>query len=146
MSKKQKKVFVVLNYIEHLFILVSAVTGCIVISAFASLIDILIGFTSSTIGLKICVIIAGIKKYKAVIKKKKKKHHKIVLSAKFKLNSREVLISKFLIDRNISHDRFLLINSVLKEYDGMKEEIRNSNDKIKFKLYVKQCYQIVWSV
>ena len=56
MSKKQKKVFVVLNYIEHLFILVSAVTGCIVISAFASLIDILIGITSSTIGLKICVM------------------------------------------------------------------------------------------
>ena len=144
MSKKKKKVFVVLNYIEHWFILVSAVTGGIVISAFASLIDILIGITSSTIGLKICVIIPGIKKYKAVIKKKK--HHKIVLSAKFKLNSREVLISKFLIDRNISHDRFLLINSVLKEYDGMKEEIKNSNDKIKFKLYVKQCYQIVWSV
>ena len=35
---------------------------------------------------------------------------------------------------------------MLKEYDSMKEEIKNSNDKVKFKLYVKQCYYIVWSI
>ena len=38
MSKKHKKVCLVLNSIEHLLILASAVTGCI--SAFASLVDI----------------------------------------------------------------------------------------------------------
>ena len=43
--------------------------------------------------LKVSVITAGIKKYKSVIKKKKKKHNKIVLLEKFKLNSTEVLIS-----------------------------------------------------
>ena len=58
---------------------------------------------SSAIGLKICAITAGIKKYKSIIKKKKKKHDKIVLQATFKLNSIEVLISKALIDSNISH-------------------------------------------
>ena len=84
MIKKQKKVFVVLNYIELLFILVSRVTECVTISAFASLICILMGITSSTIGLKICVITAGIKKYKSIIKKKKKKPDKIVLLAKSK--------------------------------------------------------------
>ena len=57
-----------------------------------------IGITSSAIGLKICAIAAGIKKYKSIIKKKKKKHDKIVLLAKSKLNSIEVLISKPLID------------------------------------------------
>ena len=45
--------------------------------------------------------------------------------AKSKLNSIEVLISKGLIDSNISHDEFVLINNVLKEYDNMKEEIKN---------------------
>ena len=84
MIKKQKKVFVILKYIEILFILVSRVTGCVTISAFAFLICVLMGITSSTIGLKICVITAGIKKYKSVIKKKKKKHDKIVLLAKSK--------------------------------------------------------------
>ena len=89
------------------------------------MIGIPIGITSSAIGLKICAITAGIKKYKSIIKKKKKKHDKIVLLAKSKLNSIEVLISKALIDSNISHDEFVLMNNVLKEYDNMKEETKN---------------------
>ena len=44
--------------------------------------------------------------------------------AKSKLNRIEVLISKALIDLNISDDEFVLINNVLKEYNKMKEEIR----------------------
>ena len=121
MSREHKKVCTTLNYIEHFLILASTITGCVSISAFASLIGIPIGITSSAIGLKICAITAGIKKYKSIIKKKKKKHDKIVLLAKSKLNSIEVLISKALIDSNISHHEFVLINNVLKEYDDMKE-------------------------
>ena len=68
-----------------------------------------------------------IKKYKSIIKKKKKKHDKRVLLAKSELNSIEVLISKALIDSNISHDEFVLISSVLKEYGDIKEEIKNLN-------------------
>ena len=84
-----------------------------------------IGITRSAIGIKICVITAGIEKYESIIKKKKKKHNKIVLLAKSKLDSIEVLISKALIDSNISRDEFTLINNVLKEYDKMKEEVGN---------------------
>ena len=104
MSKKHKKVGITLNYIEHFLILASTITGGISISAFASSLGIPLGITSSAIGLKICGIIAGIKKYKSIIKKKKKKHDKIVLLAKCKLNSIEVIISKALIDSVISHD------------------------------------------
>ena len=120
MSKKHKNVCITLNYIEYFLILSSTITGCISISAFASLVGIPIGITSSAIGLKICAITAAIKKYKPIIKKKKKKHDKIVLLAKSKLNSIEVLISKALIDSVISHDEF-----ILKEYNEMKEEIKN---------------------
>ena len=63
MSKKHKKVSKVLNYIEHLLISVFTISGWVSISAFASLIDIPIGITSSVIGLKIYVITAWIKKY-----------------------------------------------------------------------------------
>ena len=63
--------------------------------------------------------------YKSIIKKKKKKHDKKVLFVKFKLNSIEVLISRALIDSVVSHDEFVLINDVLKEYNKMKEEIKN---------------------
>ena len=81
------------------------------------------------IGSKVCVITAGIKKYKSIIKKKNKKHDKIILSAKYKLNSIETLISKALVNSVISHDEFFLINNVLKEFYGMKQEINYSNDK-----------------
>ena len=129
LSKKHENVFRVFNYTDQSLIVISTITGCVSISAFASLVGIPIGIASSTIGLKICVITAGIKKYKSIIKKKKKKHDKIVLLAKSKLNSIEVLISKALIDSNISHDEFVLINNVLKEFYDMKEEIQNSNNK-----------------
>ena len=83
-----------------------------------------IGITSSTIGLTIYTINAAIKKYKSTIRKNKKKHNKIVLLAKFKLNSKEVVISKALND-SVIHDECVLINNVLKEYNGMKEKIKN---------------------
>ena len=59
-----------------------------------------------------------------MIQKKKKKHNKIVLLAKSKSNSIEVLISKALIDSDISPDEFVLINNVLEEYNKMKEVIK----------------------
>ena len=54
-SKNHKKVSITLNYIEHFLILGSTITGCVSISAFASLVGILIGITSSALGLKICI-------------------------------------------------------------------------------------------
>ena len=126
MSRKRKKVYTTLNYIKHFLILASAITGCISISAFASLFGMAIGRTSSAVGLKyLWNSCRNIKKYKSLIKKKKKKHDKIVFLAKSKLNKIEILFSKVLNDSNISHDKFDLINNMLKEYDEMKEEIKN---------------------
>ena len=56
-----------------------------------------------------------IKRYKLIIKKNKKKHDKIVLLAETKLNNIDVLSSKFLIDSNIYHNDFVLIDRALKE-------------------------------
>ena len=127
--KKHKKVCTSLNYIEHILILVSTITRCISISAFTFLIGIPVGITSSATELKICVIATGIKKYMSVIKKKKKKHDKIVSLAKSNLNSIEVLTSKALVDSNISLEEFVLINNMLKECERIKEWINNSNNK-----------------
>ena len=123
MSKNQKNIYTTLNYIEHFLILASAVTGCISISVFFSLIVIPRGITRSAIGLKICTTTAGIKKYKSIIKKKK--HDKIVLFAESKLSSIEIFISNALTDYIISHNEFILVNNVLEEYNEMKEEIKN---------------------
>ena len=56
MRKKHKRLCTTLNYIEHFLILGSKVTGCISISAFASLVGYPIGITSSAIGLKFFAI------------------------------------------------------------------------------------------
>ena len=106
-----------------MLILVSTVTGYISISVFASLVCVSVGITSSKVRIKICAISAGIKKYKSNIrKKKKKKHDKIVLLGKDKLNTIEVLISKALINSYVTHDEFVSVNYVL----GECNEIRNS--------------------
>ena len=60
-------------------IVVSGITGCVSISDF---VGIPIGITISAIELKICVITAGIKTYKSINKKNKKKHDKIILLTK----------------------------------------------------------------
>ena len=86
LSNKHKKVCRVLNYIEHSLILISTITGCVSISAFASLVEILIEIRSSAIRFKICVITAGIKKCKSINKKNKKKQDKIISLSKTKLN------------------------------------------------------------
>ena len=101
-----------------LLFLAPTITECILISAFP------LGITSSAIGSNIYAIAAGIKKYTSIIKEKKKKHDKRVLLPKSKLNNIKVLISKALINSNISHDESILINNVLKEYVNMKEEIK----------------------
>ena len=45
---------------------------------------------------------------------------------KDKLNIIEVMISKALIESYISHDEFLSVNDVLREYNEMKEESKSS--------------------
>ena len=95
-----------LNYAENLFILSSTVTGCVSISAFVSLVFVPVGITSTAVGINICAITAGFKSI-SQLKKKKKKHNKIVLLRK---DTIEFLTSKALI----SHDEFLLVNNVLR--------------------------------
>ena len=56
MSKKHEKACKYLNYVQYLLILVSAITSSVSISAFASLVFIPVGITSSSVGLKTCAI------------------------------------------------------------------------------------------
>ena len=111
-----------LNYIERFLIRVSTITGSISISVFAFLLGIPIATTSSAIESKICAVVARTKRFKSIINKKKKKRDKTILLPKSTLNSIQVLISKALIDANISHDEFVSINNVLKEYDKINQK------------------------
>ena len=120
------------------------VTRCVSISAYAYLVGIQIGIQSSAVELKIYAITAGMKSCKSIIKKKKKeKHDQIVLSAKAKLNTIEVLIPRALIDSYISHDEFVLVKNVLREFDDINKRIRLQRLIKDFILLIKQCHLIV---
>ena len=108
-----------------MLILASTVTSRVSISAFASLVCVPVGITIFAVGLKICEITVGIKKYKSIIKTKNNKKHKIVLLEKTKLDTIEVLIYKALIELYISHEEFVSVNNVLSEYNEMKKEIKD---------------------
>ena len=105
---------------------------CASVSAFASLVCVPVGITSSAVGMKTCGITTGIKKFKSIIKKKKKKHDKIVLLGKDKFNNIEVLISKVWIDSYISHSEFVSVNKVLREYNKIKEEMKNPETSVEY--------------
>ena len=114
MSEKYKKTWKYFNYVENMLILASTVTGCASVFAFASLVCVPVGITSSAVGIKICAATAEINKYKSIIKKKKtKEHDKRVLLGKDTLNTIEVLVYKALIDSYISHDEFVSVNTVM---------------------------------
>ena len=68
--------------------------------------------------------VTGIKKYKSIIKKKKKKHDETFVPGKDKVHTIAVLISKALINSYISHDEFVSVNNVLRKHHEMKEKVK----------------------
>ena len=102
--REHKKVSTTVIYNENFLILAPTIIGCVSVSDFCFLVGTLVLITSSAIKLKTFSVAAGIKKHKLIINKKRKKHDKIVLLAKSKLNSIEVLIFMALIDSVISHN------------------------------------------
>ena len=115
-----------------MLILASIGTGCVSISAFSLLVCAHVGIASSAVGLKIYAITEGIKRYKSIIKAKKKKHDEKVLLGKSKLNTFEILISKVLIKSYFSHGNFFSVNNVLRRYNEMKEEIKNPETSVEY--------------
>ena len=64
-----------------------------------------------------------------ITRKKKKKHDKILILAKSKLNSIETLISQASIDMNISHEEFVTILKKKDKYEKMKDNLKSENEE-----------------
>ena len=101
------------NYFEHFLVLISAVRGCVSISEFASLVGVTVVIASSAVVLNTCELAKGFKNWKSVVKKKRKKHDKIMLLAKTKLNINEVSSSKASINSYINHEEIASVNNAL---------------------------------
>ena len=74
---------------------------------------------------------AIVKKLLNITRNKKKKHDKILMLAKSKLNSIETLISQILIDLDISHEEFIKILKEKDKYEKMNENLRSENEEYK---------------
>ena len=58
-----------------------------------------------------------------------------MLLGKAKLDKIKVLISKALIDSYIGHDELVSVNSLFREYNEIKEEIKNPEASVEYILH-----------
>ena len=70
-----------------------------------------------------------VKKVLSITRNKKKKHDKILMLARSKLNSIATLVSQALVDIEISHEELVMIFKEKDKYEEMKENVRNVSEK-----------------
>ena len=121
MGKKLSKHITAFNYFGKALIVLSPTSGGVSIISFASVIGAPAGIASASFTLVFSLATRIIKKVLEITRNKKKKHNKIVMLAKSKLNSIETLISQALIDLEISHEEFKKIVNEKEKYERMKE-------------------------
>ena len=119
-SKKLRKHTAALDYTDETFIVLSATSGGISIISFTNVIGIPSGVISAGLTLVLYITTRIIKKKSLKeIRKMKKKHSKIVILAKRKLNSIESLMSRAIMNLDISHEKFLKNVNEKEKYDQM---------------------------
>ena len=129
-SKKLSKYVFAFNYIYKIFIVLNATTGGVFIIFHATAVGASVGIASAGFTIVFSLATGIIKKLLKITKNKKKKHDKILMLAKCKLNSIETLVSQALIDMEISHEEFITILKEKDKYEKMKENVRNVSEKL----------------
>ena len=108
-SKTLSKYIASLDYFDKSLIVLSIATGSISIGLFANVIGAPIGILSASFSLAFSISTRVIKKLLKATRNKKKKHNKIPMLARSKLNSIESKISEVLINNGIGHEDFTTI-------------------------------------
>ena len=109
MSKRLSKYIASFDYFDKSLIVLSVTTGSISIASFATVIGAPVGMMSASCSLAFSITTGIVKKLLKTTRNKKKKHNKIVMLARNKLNSIESKISEVLINNEISHEDFMMI-------------------------------------
>ena len=123
-SKKLSKYVAAFDYIDKVLMILSATSGraCIISSVSV------VGPPTGIAGASFTLIFSLTTRIINITRKKKKKHDKILMLAKSKLNSTETLVSQALIDMETSHEEF---DAILKEKNKYeKENMRNVSAKL----------------
>ena len=123
--KKLNKYIVGFDYLDKIFITLSASFGTLSIASHATIVGIPVGITGASLTL-IFTIGTGISKSLLKVTKKRKKKHKKITLAKSKLNTIDTLLSSALNDSKISHEEFTNIITEKNIYENIKENIKNT--------------------
>ena len=124
--KKLDKYLVSFDYLDKIFITLSASFGTLSIASYAAVIGIPVGVADSSLTLIFTISMGVNKLLLKVTKKRKKKHNKIIALAKSKLNTIDRLLSSALNDSKISHKEFTNIITQKNIYENIKENIKDT--------------------
>ena len=107
----------------------SATSGAVSIISFTTIIGAPVGIESLSFTLIFSLTTGKIKKLLSITRNLKKKHDKVLVLPKSKLNSIGTLVSQALIDMEISNEEFITILNEKDKYEKMKENVRNISKK-----------------
>ena len=122
--KKLNKYLVSFDYLDKIFITLSASFGTLSIASYASVVGIPAGITGASLTLVFTMGTGISKSLLRLAKKRKKKHNKIIVLEKNKLNMIDTLLSGALNDSEISHEEFTNIINEANIYENVKENIK----------------------
>ena len=123
-SKNLNKYLVSFDYLDEIFIALSASFGTLSIASYASVVGTPAGIAGSSLNLIFTVGTGISKSLLKVTKKRKKKHNKIIALAKNKLNTIDTLLSSALNDSDIIHEEISNITTEANVYESIKENIK----------------------
>ena len=107
MSKRLSKHIASFDNFDKSLIALSVTTGSISIAWFATVICAPVGIISAGFSLAFSISTEIVKKLLKATRNKNKKHNKIVMLARSKLNSIKSKMSEALINNEISHEDFM---------------------------------------
>ena len=130
MKKRHSKYIASFDYFDKSLIVLLVATGIIFMASFTTVIGAPVGIMSASCSLKFSVTTGFLKKILKTIRNKNKKHNKVVMLFRSKLNSMESKISDALINNAISHEDFMTwrLNEE-KKYRELKKSIRMMNNQ-----------------
>ena len=123
--KKLNKYLVSFDYLNKIFITLSASFSTLSIASYASVVGIPASITGDFLTLVFTVGTGISRSLLKLTKKRKKKHNKIIVLPKNKLNIIDTLLSSALNDSEISHEEFTNIINEANIYENIKENIKD---------------------
>ena len=128
-SRKLSEYVTTFDYIDKISTVLSATSSEVLIILFSSAAGAPARVVSTSLTLIFSLATGILKRLLSITKNKNKKHEEILILAKVKLDSVEILVSQALTDMEISHEEFDAIIREKQKYEKMNENVKNVGEK-----------------